>query len=589
MRTIKKIVFVVLLAALGIAVVQSHLFQTIAAGVAIFLFGMLFMEEGFRALTGGILKKLLALSTNTILKSQFLGFTATAVMQSSSLVTVITISTITAGLISLTAGMAIIFGANIGTTTGAWLMAGFGLKVDIARFAMPMIVLGLVLMFQKNKETKGLGNVLAGVGFVFLGIHYIKDGFDVVRQSFDLSAYALTGMTGLVVYTLLGVVATVIMQSSHATLMITIAALAHNQISYDNALAVAIGSNIGTTVTAVIGSFGANAAGKRLAWAHVLFNLITGAIAIVFIVPFKFIVDFMADSLRIAEDNWTLRLAAFHTIFNVMGVIIMTPAIPRLVRLLERRIQEPKLAEEQGIVLEPQFLNEQALALPDTALNVLRRETWHMFDNVFEVVTHGLNLHRTDVLSDRDLSAVVASSNEIMDIDVTDRYYRSVKTLYSAIVDFATRTLAQAHINTDQVVRVQSIRLACRDAAEIVKLLGQIRPNLNRFMQSDNPAMREQYNLIRLTLAQCLRALYSIRDEKDPGKVAARLQSLRNHLAERDALSNGTIDRLVRDGAITPAMATSLMNDSAAATSIGNTLAAIGQHIILHHIPRESP
>lgn len=142
-------------------------FKEIAAGVAIFLFGMLFMEEGFKAFTGGILEKLLQKTTNKLWKSLSFGVLSTTLMQSSSLVSVITISFLSAGLIGLAAGIGIIFGANLGTTTGAWLIAGFGLKVKISAYAMPMLVFGIIMVFQKSRSIKGLGYILAGLGFCF--------------------------------------------------------------------------------------------------------------------------------------------------------------------------------------------------------------------------------------------------------------------------------------------------------------------------------------------------------------------------------------------------------------------------------------
>jgi phosphate:Na+ symporter len=576
---IKRSILVVAVGLLAYALVTRPAFQTVAAGVAIFLFGMLFMEQGFQALTGGVLKKILAQTTGSVAKSQLFGFVATALMQSSSLVTVITISTLTAGLVTLTAGIGIIFGANIGTTTGAWIMAGFGLKVAISKYAMPMIVFGLVFKFLDNKELKGLGNILAGIGFVFLGIHYMKDGFEVFSESFDLSKFAIPGLGGLLVYTLIGMAATVVMQSSHAALMITIAALAAGQVTYDNALALAIGSNVGTTITALLGALGANAPGKRLAWAHVMFNIITGAIAIIFISPLKWCVDGISDFVGIEEDNWTLRLATFHTIFNVLGVAVMTPFIGRMVRLLETRIKEKPVKKEKGVALEPQFLNESALDLPDAALEMLMKETRHLLTNVFEVVTHGLNLHRKDIISSRNLDEIVAASNVIMDIDVTDRYYHSVKTLYSAIVDFATRAPSESKMNKEQMRRVHSFRLVCRDAADVVKTLSQIRPNINRYMQSDNSAMREQYNMMRLNIAGCLRSLFHLNDSVNQDNIMAMLEQMKAEIEKLDAFTNGTIDRLVRDRDITPLMATSLMNDSAAITNIGNGLIHIGRHL----------
>jgi phosphate:Na+ symporter len=133
-------------------------------------------------------------------------------------------------------------------------MAAFGLKVKISAYAMPMLVFGLVLRFQEKRELKGLGSILAGLGFLFLGIHYMKEGFESFQGSIDLVEYAVGGLKGLFLFTIIGVAATVIMQSSHATLMLIIVALAAGQITYENALALAIGANIGTTITAILGA-----------------------------------------------------------------------------------------------------------------------------------------------------------------------------------------------------------------------------------------------------------------------------------------------------------------------------------------------
>ena len=171
---LRKILLPSILLILGYGFWVSPDFKEIAAGVAIFLFGMLFLEEGFKAFTGGMLEKLLQKTTDKTWKSLLFGVVSTSIMQSSSLVSVITISFISAGLVTLVGGIGIIFGANIGTTTGAWLVAAFGLKVKISAYAMPMLVFGIVLSFQKSKYLKGFGSVLAGLGFLFLGIHYMK-------------------------------------------------------------------------------------------------------------------------------------------------------------------------------------------------------------------------------------------------------------------------------------------------------------------------------------------------------------------------------------------------------------------------------
>ena len=222
---IKRIILPVILIVLTIGFWISPNFKEIAAGVAIFLFGMIFLEDGFRAFTGGILENLLAKTTNKLWKSISFGIVSTTVMQSSSLVSVITISFLSSGLIGLAAGIGIIFGANLGTTTGAWLIAGFGLKVKISAYAMPMLVFGVIMVFQRSRTLKGVGYVLAGLGLLFLGIHHMKEGFEAFRETIDLTRFAVGGYAGLFLFAGIGIAATVIMQSSHARLVIIINAL----------------------------------------------------------------------------------------------------------------------------------------------------------------------------------------------------------------------------------------------------------------------------------------------------------------------------------------------------------------------------
>ena len=189
----QKIFLPTILIILGYGFWISPDFKEISAGVAIFLFGMLSSEEGFKTFSGGALERVLQNSTDKIYKSIGFGILSTTIMQSSSLVSILTISFLSVGLIGLSEGIGIIFGANIGTTTGAWLVAGLGLKVKISAYSMPMLVFGVIFIFQKSKVLKGIGYILTGLGFLFLGIHYMKDGFEAFKNTIDLSTYAVYG------------------------------------------------------------------------------------------------------------------------------------------------------------------------------------------------------------------------------------------------------------------------------------------------------------------------------------------------------------------------------------------------------------
>jgi phosphate:Na+ symporter len=566
------------LLALGWAMVASETFQAVAAGVAIFLFGMMFLEQGFKAFAGGALERILGSATKTLPRSLGTGFLAASIMQSSSLVSVLTISFLSAGLLGLTEGIGVVFGANIGTTTGAWLMAAFGMKVKISAYSMPMLVFGLVLSMQSTKTARGLGRILAGVGFLFLGIHFMKEGFEDLQATVDLARWSMPGFTGLVVFTLVGAVATVIVQSSHASLMLIIAALATGQLTYEAALALTIGANVGTTISAVLGALGSNAAGRRLAAADVMFKVGTGVLVIAFIGPFKVGVELVAGWLSLAEDDWTLRLAVFHTVFNVVGVIVVVPLLGPLVRFLEARLAGPVDRGER-----PLFLNVAALRLPDTALEVLAQETQHLFDNAFEILAHGVGLRRGDILSHADLEAMLDFDPKLLEEDALNAYYQRIKTLYTDIVDFAAK--AQVSMTPTQLEEVWGLRVACRSIARAVKAMTPIMPNIQHHARSPDLEVRHQYKRLRLHIARTLRRLYAIRATKDPATQLIAFQRLKGRAGAREAEGDADVDRLVRNGRIDSRTATSLMNDWDAAREVVQLLQEAAERVF---VPRDS-
>lgn len=567
---IRKIILPSILFILAYGFWISPNFKEISAGVAIFLFGMLFLEEGFKAFTGGLLERLLRKTTNSTWKALSFGVVSTTVMQSSSLVSVITISFLSAGLISLAAGVGIIFGANLGTTTGAWLIAGLGMKVKISAYAMPMLVFGIVLVFQKSKNLKGVGYILAGLGFLFLGIHHMKEGFEAFRHTIDLTAFAVEGYPGIFLFTLIGIFATVVMQSSHATLVIIITALAAQQITYENALALAIGANVGTTITAIIGSMSSNIQGKRLAGAHLIFNMATGFLAILFIYQIAEAVDWISHSVGIADDDYTLKLAVFHSVFNTLGILVMLPLISNLVNFLMRTMPDKELP-----VAAPKYLNDAAIELPDTAIEAVRMETLHLYDNAFAIITHGLSLHRHDILSDKDMDKVIKTSNSIIPIDIDAEYETSVKGLYSAIVNFISR--AQTSMEADQADELFALRAAGRDIVEAIKDTKHMQKNMSQYIASDNEFIRVEYNKIRIYLGSVLRRLAIVQQEGDDPTSILSLDTMKLEMKKNDTTVNGMLETLIRDDRISSLMATSLMNDASYAYDVTRNLLQMGE------------
>jgi phosphate:Na+ symporter len=552
---LQKLLLPIIFVLLGYGFWSSAEFKTVAAGVAIFLFGMLSLEEGFKTFTGGTLEKLLKASTNRIWKSLAFGIVTTSVMQSSSLVSVITISFLSAGLLELTSAIGIIFGANLGTTTGAWLVAGFGLKVNLSSYAMPMLVFGIILVFQRAKNLKGVGYVLAGLGFLFLGIHYMKEGFDSVSQTIDLAEYSMTGYAGVLAFAGLGILATVVMQSSHATLVLILAALAAQQVSYENALALAIGSNVGTTITAIIGAMSSGIEGKRLAAAHLIFNLVTGLIAIIAIQQLIVAVSWLSVHLGISPDNYTLQLAVFHSLFNLIGILVMLPLISPLVRFLKKL-----MPEKQADVEKPIYLNDASMEVADAAVQAVRKESIRLYDLAVDVIIDGLNIRRDVFVSGEKSKRVIKKSTKVIDEDFDDLYDRKLKALYGAIVEFTIR-IKGGYTGGRLREELSRYRKAGQDVIEAVKGVKHLRKNLNFFMRSDNQYTKADYNKLRRLVVRTLREIEVIRQTNDHTDSILSLDRFKLEIEKGiDKISNG-LDELIRKNRIDVQMATSLMND----------------------------
>jgi phosphate:Na+ symporter len=572
---IQKILLPSIFFILGWGFWVSPEFKVISAGVAIFLFGMLSLESGFKVFTGGTLDRILKKTTDKRWKSLAFGVISTSIMQSSSLVSVITISFLSAGLLGLSEGIGIIFGANLGTTTGAWLVAGFGLKVNISAYAMPMLVFGTLLIFQKSSTMKGIGYVLAGLGFLFLGIHYMKEGFDTFKDTIDLTQFAVSGILGLLLYSLIGMAATVVMQSSHATLVLTITALSIGQISYENALALAIGANVGTTITAIIGSLSSNEQGRRLAGAHLVFNFITGVIAIIFLQQMLWMVDLISRHIGIRADDFTLKLAVFHTLFNLIGIIVMLPLLDRLVVLLNRIIPTPAPAR-----LKARYLHESTIAYADTATEAVRNETLHMWENTLEVIAHGLRLPLDKILNTNiEINSLVHDLPVRKEVDM-DRYYDlNIKGLYSDIIAYISR--ASFSWEMEQSGEIHWLRRANQDMVDAIKDIKHLQKNLMRYANTQNSVIKTQYDMLRIQIATLLRELESIHRAESDDLPSLMIDQLKLDSDSRYSEQSLQINQFIRERKISAEVATSLMNDQAYVYNVSRKLIDMGQTLFV--------
>jgi phosphate:Na+ symporter len=384
----------------------------------------------------------------------------------------------------------------------------------------------------------------------------MKEGFETFQSQINLTDFSMTGPLGVIVFTLVGILATIIMQSSHATLVLVITALSVQQVTYDNALALVIGANVGTTITAVIGSLTSNTDGRRLALSDVLFKVTAGIVFMILINPITGLVEGIGSFIGLAPDDFTLKLAVFHTLFNIAGVIIMVPLVNKLVALVSFILPQRKIA-----TAEPMYLNEAALELSDTVLEAVRKEAIHLYENAFAIIAHGLSLHRHDILSDKDLESTDVIKGKVIEINIDDEYSKTVKGLYNEIITYISRV--QTVMTPEENDTLFTMRAACRDIVEAIKDTKHLNKNMSKYIKSDNPYIRAEYDKYRVFLGSVLRQISALKDEGgDPLSILA-LDTIKLEMETMDATYNGMLDELIREGKITAQMATSLMNDSA--------------------------
>ncbi|CAM3416952.1 Na/Pi cotransporter family protein [Arcobacter aquimarinus] len=562
----KKYLSYILLALLVYLLYVNEDSKYIVAGVGIFIIGMHFMEDGFKLFSGGILEKLIAKSTNTTSKSVFLGITATAILQSSSLIAIIVISFLSAKIISLAGALGVVFGSAVGTTATTWVVSTLGVKVDVAAFALPMIIFGVIFRFYKKKNIQGIGNILLGLGFVFLGIGYMKDGFEDLKQGIDLAQFSMEGYAGIVIYTLVGAIATVIIQSSSATMALTITALATGQIMYVNAMAIAVGANIGTATTAAMGAMVSNANSKRMAVGLFIFKGVTAVITLALLYFIVDLVDYLSSILGIGADDWAMKLAVFHTLFNLIGLIIFSFFIPKLVSFLKKLFVE----DVESYILKPKYLDMEVVAVPFAALKATRKETIHLYDNATEVLSHAIMLHRHRYLGKSDIAVVVKESSDIIDLNIDDFYQTRIKSLYSDIIDYSTYFINE--LDNEKKLYLYDLRSACRDIAEAVKNTKELQKNISKYLSSDNNYIKDEYNYLREAVAKTMNTINEIKNSKDEIDVLSKAELLKEYLKSLDVIATGRIDVLIREKRIDKKMATTLLNDNAHANIVINKL-----------------
>lgn len=310
----------------------------VPGGLGLFLLGMVVLTEGLRLLAGGALRRLLARFTKTPLRAVVAGSLATAIVQSSSATTVTAVGFVGAGLLTFPQGLGIVFGANIGTTITGWIVAILGFKLQLGLIVLPLVLLGVLLRLFGRGRLRAVGWALAGFGLLFVGIDAMQQGmapFEGVVTPADFPEDTLIGRLQLLG---IGVLITLVTQSSSAGVATALVALGAGTISFAQAAAMVIGMDVGTTFTAFLATLGGATAARQTGYAHVIYNVLTAIMAFFLLAPFT---AFVAPWLLAGESgDAQIALVAFHSTFNAIGVLLVLPFTRPFAAMILRLVPE---------------------------------------------------------------------------------------------------------------------------------------------------------------------------------------------------------------------------------------------------------
>ena len=313
---------------------------SLIGSLALFLYGMKIMSEGLEKFAGNRLRSILAAMTKNRFMGVMMGILVTALIQSSSATTVMVVSFVNAGLMTLTQSIGVIMGANVGTTVTAWIISAIGFKVNIALFALPLIGLGLPLIFSRKGNRKNIGEFIFGFSFLFMGLNYLQTS--ATNLNIDVMvANILSHMTSdsfitIIIFVLVGALVTTIVQASAATMAITLMLFDMHipGFGFELAAALAMGQNIGTTITAFMASLTANTQAKRAALAHMFFNVFGVIVVLIIFYPFCQFVSWFVEDILHNSDNPLFRLSAFHTFFNIGNTLLLIGFVKQIKELV---------------------------------------------------------------------------------------------------------------------------------------------------------------------------------------------------------------------------------------------------------------
>lgn len=485
------------------------------AGLGIFLYGIAQLEDAIKLLAGRAFKNIIRRYTSTTFRAIGTGTLATAILQSSSAVTLITLAFVGAGIMQLQHAIGVIMGANLGTTATSWIVASLGFKISIEALAMPFVAAGGLLMvfLQERPRTALVGQLLFGFGLLFLGLDFMKESISAAANAFDLRPYAAYNRF---FFFGIGVVLTAVVQSSSAAMAIVLTAVFSNIITFNAAAAMAIGANVGTTVTVLISTIGGSTAKKQVGWSHVIFNFTLGLLALLFLTP---LVNFIGTTLKLQHDP-PMALAAFHTLFNFLGVLVFYPFTGLMARLLIKWVPDKDIRVSKYLKELP------AVMVPEAALTSMEKEvdrTYHM------MLLH--NLAQFDIPA----KGVLNKNIQPKKYPAPEKLYPTMKTVQVEILQLHAR-LTTEPLHHEEAQLALRLRDSAKYAVAAAKTFKDVSRDTALIQGLELAWIQDLYNTIVAQLTTTYRGMELLGEGEDQKTTVSGIHDLLKDLMEYDRL-----------------------------------------------------
>jgi phosphate:Na+ symporter len=511
------------------------------AGIAIFIFGMSLLEDALKQLAGRPFKKFLQRQTTHKLRAVAAGTVVTALLQGSSVVLLMILSFVGAGIMTLRNALGVMLGANLGSTFNNWIVAWIGFKLNLEIFSYPLLALALVGFLFKSKTIKAITRFLIGFGLLFIGLEWMKTSVLGLVNNFDLSLFFSYSPYWFI---LIGFFVTSLVQSSSATMAIGLAALHNQVIPFESAACLVLGAELGTTLKLVLGALGGIPDKKRLAFGNFIFNLATLILATAFLRP---LVDLVFNVFQVKDA--LIALVLFQSLVNLAGIVLFYPALGFFANFLESRFNG---TDEDQLT---RYIKQTTQPFLDVALSLARQETIRLFRHALDFNRHALgivqkNMERKWYEELKELATSITTPEEA---------YKKLKMLQGEILEYLAE-LPGSEMNEAELEQSAKLLTVSRDIIHSAKNIKDITHNWHDMEASSNDILHELYLQTRKEESEIFDELQRLLVEADVMAIPDAFENMNEVNRQRHKQAIEQVMALLKGEEITELDASTLLN-----------------------------